>query len=897
MAFANRYEQDRVLEQMTADDFQVPLHTKVRGTLNLSEEFKTSNLDFFIMLSSLSGIVGSRGQANYAAGNTFQDALANYHEKSETNYLALDLGMIEDTAVYNDMEGQVRVRNLFRQGWVPIKDEELLGLFAYAISPEARKDKYREIVTGIDGRSIHEAENATPATRGAMFAHVRSSYTSKDDPKTYARESWKQAVARAQRLGEARQIITAAISQQLSKIVALDQDKITQESPLLDFGLDSLLAIELKNWISQEFDAPIQASEILDEPSVTALGVKVASRSSLITKRAKEDLEPEVVEGNNYPYYRLLEISQKPNTNEIGHEKLTSPVLPRLPVPDLTGTLELYLTSARAFLSIEQFNNTSDAVQNFQEGIGQQLQARLLDRSHNPQIDNWQYDLHVRSIYLKRRDPIHPYGTFYGGHVLTNMPHGQAERAAVISTAAFEFKQRLDAGEVEQEYMNEEPLCMNSLQWLFNANREPGIGVDSMCQYPGNDYVVAMKRGHIFKIMLAENGKAVPYLTLKAKFQAIIDLPVERQPGVTALTAEERDTWAKLRENLKGLSAANDALIGMVEAAAFVVCLDEESPLTPTQRCNQFLLGDPRNRWSDKSLQFVVCENGVSAYICEHSMLDAASLKQINKFITQALINHEAEVQTQAHVDGHEDTAQPYGFTVNESIESSISRVRTRFKATYTPAEFRHYRLHTLGNNFLHTHKVPSKAGLQLILQLTSLKYFGRQHPSWETITTMPFHKGRLDWMQVVSQPMFAFCRAATDETIPEAQCRRLLREAANTHTTTMTRIARGHGFAAHLEALQEILHDDEPVPALFRDSTWKMMHVTSTRKFKTDASDGLMVQEGGFFMPDPESVWVHYEVEENECLFYVQSTEGRTAAFCEALEWAAEKVKSLLET
>ena len=61
-----------------------------------------------------------------------------------------------------------------------------------------------------------------------------------------------------------------------------------------------------------------------------------------------------------------------------------------------------------------------------------------------------------------------------------------------------------------------------------------------------------------------------------------------------------------------------------------------------------------------------------------------------------------------------------------------------------------------------------------------------------------------------------------------------------------------------------------EPVPALFTDSTWEMMRVTSTRKIKPDASEGLTAQEAGFFMPDPESVFVHYEVEDDGCIFFI---------------------------
>jgi hypothetical protein len=93
-----------------------------------------------------------------------------------------------------------------------------------------------------------------------------------------------------------------------------------------------------------------------------------------------------------------------------------------------------------------------------------------------------------------------------------------------------------------------------------------------------------------------------------------------------------------------------------------------------------------------------------------------------------------------------------------------------------------------------------------------------------------------------------------------------LLREAANVHTNTMSSIRRGRGFAAHLVALSEVPHEKEPVPGLFRDSTWEKMCVTSSRKIKTNPSQGLMAQEAGFLMPDPEGVLVHYEVEDDGC-------------------------------
>ena len=344
------------------------------------------------------------------------------------------------------------------------------------------------------------------------------------------------------------------------------------------------------------------------------------------------------------------------------------------------------------------------------------------------------------------------------------------------------------------------------------------------------------------------------------------------------------------------MSPTNHNTLITIEAAAFVVCLDDSSPATPTDRCNSLLLGDPNNRWSDKTLPFVVCANGVSGYICEHSMLDVASLRQINESITNAIIEPTVEPKLSGIVDGSPRILEKLTFYINNALLDNIGRVHKHATNTFKPAEFTHFELPSMGNMFLRNCRIPSKSGIQIVIQLASLLYYGVQYPSWETLTMMLFRGGRLDWIQSVSPAMFKFCETAFMENITPTQRSKLLREAAVTHTTTMTRISRGRGFAAHLEALREVAQQEEALPEFFTDPTWEMMRVLSPRKLKTDASGGLKAQEAGFFMPDPESVFVHYEVDEAACRFFVQSTEGRTERFCKALEKAAEQVCRLLE-
>ncbi|EDN99357.1 hypothetical protein SS1G_02211 [Sclerotinia sclerotiorum 1980 UF-70] len=84
---------DRPLETMTLDDYHTALHAKINGTWNLHYicQEQKEPLDFFTLLSSISGVVGNKGQANYAAGNTFLDAFAEYRESLGLRANSVDL--------------------------------------------------------------------------------------------------------------------------------------------------------------------------------------------------------------------------------------------------------------------------------------------------------------------------------------------------------------------------------------------------------------------------------------------------------------------------------------------------------------------------------------------------------------------------------------------------------------------------------------------------------------------------------------------------------------------------------------------------------------------------------------------------------------------------------------
>ena len=387
----------------------------------------------------------------------------------------------------------------------------------------------------------------------------------------------------------------------------------------------------------------------------------------------------------------------------------------------------------------------------------------------------------------------------------------------------------------------------------------------------------------------------------------------------------------------------NTSTLRMIEEAAFVVALDNSSPKTPSQRCNQFFLGDSSNRWTDKTMHFVVCENGVSAMVCEHSMLDGLSVKSLHAAITEGIMSDGASTSPPSPVDSigewqvigskashsssssNSPTSQPSssdGVTTPSKKEpralyqelhfhlsdlhARISYLQSDFKSRYAPIELTHYSLNSITANTFRSLRISPKIGFQLVIQLACLRFYnGEQPESWEAVSLARFHQGRVDWIQAVDTPMKDFCSAAAKFKDGGAKGDRavlkdMLLDAAASYTNRMTNISRGHGFVAHLYALlalaqQEQSEHQTPLPALFQDPQWTATSVPSVKRVKTDCVEGLDLQETCFLMPRPECVYVHFEPRNDGCVFFVQTWVGFSQGLCEAIGWAAETVGEIL--
>ncbi|KAL8953176.1 MAG: hypothetical protein Q9222_000949 [Ikaeria aurantiellina] len=532
---------DRTLSRMTNEDFNHSLHAKMRGTQNLYDAFKHSPLDFFIMLSSITGVIGTAGQASYVAGNVFQDAFALNQPPKTFPFISLDLGLIQDSEIKNPKVEQ----NLARHGSVPITAEHLLSLLDYSMSPQAIQDDCKQLIVGINAASLAAADIANATASTLMFSHIRKD--SQDHLKSEeipGSQDIRTTISNTSDRVETQKLILNAMIGKVSRLVSFDSHGQNSDVSLTELGLDSLIAIDFRNWVSTELEAAIHISEMLDQANLRSLADLIASRSTLVKKQS------DTISVNEDEIRKSSSIKAESDGSALYREEVRTiqPVLPEQPLPELETTLEMYLDSRRAFLSPQELQHTSEAIEDFLEPglFGRVLQSRLQARVEDPSIENWISEPYSRKIYLERRDPVHPCGTFFASHISTETAHSQAERAAIIAVAALEFKNMVEGNTLEQELLNGEPICTQSMRWLFSAVREPGMGVDQMHRYNDCEYMVAIRRGHFFKVSLRHGSERVSHARLQAAINHVIICSEDKQISVASLSADERDSWARV---------------------------------------------------------------------------------------------------------------------------------------------------------------------------------------------------------------------------------------------------------------------------------------------------------------------------------------------------------------
>ncbi|KAL3472600.1 KR-domain-containing protein [Aspergillus californicus] len=272
--------QDAMFETMTYAQWSAASAPKVQGTWNL-HELLPKGLDFFVMLSSISSVMGNRGQANYASANGFMDALAHYRSALGEQATSLNLGLFLSAGVAAQSP-ELQERYLSSLPFTPVTEGQLHALLAYHCTPS----RIQSLCQTVFGFEPTPAQQRKPIDSSywllkPAFRHLATSYSAKagspaDDQDTGS--NIDHELASATTVDTAAPLITSIFVTKLSSLLSQPADDFDVKKPLHSYGVDSLVAVEIRNWFAKQLKADIAVFDLLGGATLEGVGRLVATK-------------------------------------------------------------------------------------------------------------------------------------------------------------------------------------------------------------------------------------------------------------------------------------------------------------------------------------------------------------------------------------------------------------------------------------------------------------------------------------------------------------------------------------------------------------------------------------------------------------------------------------------
>lgn len=298
---------DQSFGRMTIDDWDTVMRPKVEGTWNLHVVTQKNEvkLDFFILFSSLSGILGQPGQANYAAANTFLDAFAQYRMGLGLPCTSLAIGAMEGVGYLT--ANPSLLKKMRGMGWQTVKEEQLLEVLGWA-TMLSRTGKIRQalplndpglyftntnrVLIGVSPDTLSGTYNESSRwQRDLRLAVYLNTGRQNINGVPYSSSSSSSSSNSLRRfLDEARHTpdlltkpetgtkLAYEIYRKLSSLLLKKEEEPNLALSLSELGLDSLLAVELRAWLKHVFAVEVSVLEMLAMGTLEVLGKKIAER-------------------------------------------------------------------------------------------------------------------------------------------------------------------------------------------------------------------------------------------------------------------------------------------------------------------------------------------------------------------------------------------------------------------------------------------------------------------------------------------------------------------------------------------------------------------------------------------------------------------------------------------
>ena len=250
---------DGLLQNMSWQQFTKVMAPKVAGTWHLHQLTLDLPLDFFVCFSSMASILGSPGQGNYAAANGFMDALAHYRRGQGLPGLSINWGPWAAAGMAARLDS-INQQRLESSGMIAIKPEQ--GMIALG---SLLSDSQSQV--GVFPVNWSKFVRQLPGGQKMPLLEALISTEPSLTQKSAFREQLEAAAA-----DERQELLTTHLRSAIAKTLGwTDAQKIGMRQPLFELGLDSLMAVELKNRLESSLETSLSSTLLFDYPMLEAL--------------------------------------------------------------------------------------------------------------------------------------------------------------------------------------------------------------------------------------------------------------------------------------------------------------------------------------------------------------------------------------------------------------------------------------------------------------------------------------------------------------------------------------------------------------------------------------------------------------------------------------------------
>ncbi|CAC5425186.1 CPT2 [Mytilus coruscus] len=578
--------------------------------------------------------------------------------------------------------------------------------------------------------------------------------------------------------------------------------------------------------------------------------------------------------------------------------------LPRLPIPPLEKTCERYLTAQEVILTPEELEKTAVITNYFKNHDGQELNNILIaedkKNKHTSYVTEAWFDM-----YLKARESVvlnyNPFIVFHNdpkpeyqnqllratNMLVSSMRYLKTYRSKVLEPEVFHlnpgksdtlkfrnFVRRLpeSISWYGAYWYKAFPLDMSQYFRLFNSTRIPKHGKDELFTDETAKHILVMRNGnyYIFDVIDRDGMVLAPDVIMAHLNYILQDSRPAPEYPVGVLTSENRDTWATIRQQL--LNSGNENTLQLIDSAAFVLTLDDCAPKDPNDITKNFLHGDGKNRWFDKSFSLIFDKEGVASANFEHSWGDGvAVVRYINEIYKDSTENPKVHPDTKpANVDSSK-IVQCLDFKLDNNVKEAIKTAKINFDKHVGALDQHHLEYFKITKKTAKEFRMSPDSLMQLAIQMAYYKQNGKFVATYESCSTAAFKHGRTETMRPATMYTKQACEMICKQNITASQLElgKALMNCSDLHNKLTKDAAMGNGFDRHLFALRNLAEKNGMKTEMFSDPNYtKINHIILSTS--TVASPSINI--GGFAPVVRDGYGVGYSIEDNRIGYNVTS-------------------------